>query len=199
MLLMGGLLNAAHWLMYFAIASSIPDNLKFILKYALVTLWVLLPVTGWVAESWLGRYRAIAVGLVLSSVAILTVQAAFIMLQFDWTPIPAFAFIIIGLLITTLGSGSIYTIMLPFALDQMIGASAEELSAVVQWYLWGITAGNLFEDILQCVPIPNQLQSREILQIVSLTLGTLLFSAVLIMDCLYHKWLDTNNKTNASS
>ena len=31
-LLMGGLLNAAHWLMYFAIASSIPDNLKFILK-----------------------------------------------------------------------------------------------------------------------------------------------------------------------
>ena len=38
MLLMGGLLNAAHWLMYFAIASSIPDNLKFILKYVLVTL-----------------------------------------------------------------------------------------------------------------------------------------------------------------
>ena len=77
----------------------------------------------------------------------------------------------------------------------MIGASAEELSAVVQWYLWGITAGNLFEDILQCVPIPNQLQSREILQIVSLTLGTLCWSAVPIMDCLYHKWLDTNNKT----
>ena len=28
-----------------------------------------------------------------------------------------------------------------------------------------------------------------------MTLGTLCFSAVLIMDCLYHKWLDTNNKT----
>ena len=45
-------------IMYLAIALSIPDNLKFILKYVLVTLWVLLPVTGWVAESWLGRYRA---------------------------------------------------------------------------------------------------------------------------------------------
>ena len=77
-------------------------------------------------------------GLVLSSVAILTVQAAFVMLQFDWTPIPAFAFIIVGLLISTLGSGSIYTITLPFALDQMIGASAEELSAVVQWYFFDI-------------------------------------------------------------
>ena len=28
-----------------------------------------------------------------------------------------------------------------------------------------------------------------------MTLGTLCFSAALIMDCLYHKWLDTNNKT----
>ena len=77
----------------------------------------------------------------------------------------------------------------------MIGASAEELSAAVQWYCWGIIVGNLFEDILQCVPIPNQLQSWEILQIISLTIGTLCLSAALIMDCLYHKWLDTNNKT----
>ena len=195
MLLMGGLLNAAYWLFYLAIALSIPDNLKFILKYVLVTLWVLLPVTGWVAESWLGRYRAIAVGLFLSSVAILTVQAAFVMLQFDWTPIPAIVFIVVAMLISTLGSGSFYTIMLPFTLDQMIGALAEELSATVKWYCWGIIVGNLFEDILQCVPIPNQLQSWEILPIISLTIGTLCLSAVLIMDCLYHKWLDTNNKT----
>ena len=195
MLLMNGLLNAAHWFMYLAIAFSLPDNLKFVLEYVHVALWVLLPVTGWVAESWLGRYRAIAVGLVLSSVTILTLQAAFIMLQFDWTPIPAFVLIVVGLVIGTLGIGSFYTIMLPFALDQMIGASAEELSAAVQWYCWGITIGNLFEDILQCVPIPNQLQPWEILQIISLTIGTLCWSAALIMDCLYHKWLDTNNTT----
>ena len=54
MLLMNGLLNAAHWLMYLAIAFSLPDNLKFVLEYIHVALWVLLPVTGWVAESWLG-------------------------------------------------------------------------------------------------------------------------------------------------
>ena len=43
----------------------------------------------------------------------------------------------------TIGTGSLYTNMLPFTLDQMIGASAEELSAVVQWYYWGFL-------ILQC-------------------------------------------------
>ena len=131
----------------------------------------------------------------MSLATTLTLQAAFVMLQFDWTPIPAFVLIVVGLVIGTLGFGSFFTIMLPFALDQMIGASAEELSAAVQWYCWGITIGNLFEDILQCVPIPNQLQSWEILQIISLTIGTLCLSAALIMDCLYHKWLDTNNKT----
>ena len=125
MLLMSGLLYATHWSLY---AFSFSDNFKLALNYVHVALFVLLPVTGWVAESWLGRYRAIAVGLVLSSVSILTLQAAFVMLQFDWTAFPAFVVIVAGSVIGTLGFGSFYSIMLPFALDQMIGASAEELS-----------------------------------------------------------------------
>ena len=195
MLLMSGLLYSTHWLVFPAIAFSLPGNLKIASEYVHVALWVLLPVSGWVAESWLGRYRAIAVGLVLSLVTILSLQAAFVMLQFDWTPIPAFVLIVVGLVIGTLGVGSFYTNMLPFALDQMIGASAEELSAAVQWYCWGFITAVLLEEVLQCVPIPNQLQYLDILPVIFLTLGTLCLSAVLIMDCLYHKWLDTNNKT----
>ena len=195
MLLMSGLLDATHWLEYAAIYLTLPENLKLALEYVYFTLWVLLPVTGWVAESWLGRYRAIAVGLVLSLVTILTLQAAFVMLQFDWTPIPAFVLIVVDLVIGTFGIGSFYTIMLPFALDQMIGASAEEISAAVQWYCWGFNTGLLMNDVLQCVPIPNQLQYLDILPVISTTLGTLCWSAALIMDCLYHKWLDTNNTT----
>ena len=80
-------------------------------------------MTGWVAESWLGRYRAIAVGLVLSLIIILTLQAAFVMLQFDWY-LYCICTDVVGLLIGTFGMGSFYTIMLPFALDPLIGASA---------------------------------------------------------------------------
>ena len=153
-LFMSGLLYLAHWLVFPAIALSLPDNLKIALEYVHIALWILLPVTGWVAESWLGRYRAIAVGLVLSLVTILTLQVAFVILHFDWTPIPAFLLIVVGLSTGTIGVGSFYTIMLPFALDQMIGASAEELSAAVQWYCWGLnTLAVLLEEVLQCVPI----------------------------------------------
>ena len=65
------------------------------------------------------------VGLLIITAALLTFQAPFAMLIFDWMSIPA----IIG---TIIGIGSFYTNMLPLTLDQIIGASAEELSAAVQ-------------------------------------------------------------------
>ena len=195
MLVMSGLLYSTHWFLYLAISLSLPDKFKLALDNVHVAVLVLLPVTGWVAESWLGRYRAIVVGLILCLVTILTAQVAFVMLQFDWTPIPALMLIILVMLIGTFGFGSFYTIMLPFALDQMIGASAEQLSTAVHWYCWGFDVPLLLIHILQCAPIPNQLQYLNILPVIFLTLATLCFSAVLIMDCLYHKWLDTNNKT----
>ena len=143
MLLMSGLLYAVHQFVYAAIHHSLPDNLKLVFDYVHIALYVLLPVTGWVAESWLGRYRAIAVGLVLTLAATLTLQAAFVLLQFDWSPIPAFVVIVVGLAIGTFGFGSFYSIMIPFALDQMIGASAEEISATVQIQLCSV--GNWYK------------------------------------------------------
>ena len=85
--------------------------------------------------------------------------------------------------------------MLPFTLNQMIVASAEELSAVVQWYYWGFMIGELIRHIHHCISIPQRLQFLDIILVVLLVLGSLCLSAVLIMDCLYHKWLDTNDKT----
>ena len=195
MLVMSGLMYVTHWFLYSSITLSLPDQFKGVLDNVHVALWVLLPVTGWIAESWLGRYRAIVAGLVLCLVTILTAQVAFVMLQFDWTPIPALILAVVSLMIGTFGFGNFYTNMLPFALDQMIGASAEQLSAAVQWYCWGFTTVVLLVDVLECVPIPNQLHYLKILPVINLTLATLCLSAVLIMDCLYHKWLDTNNKT----
>ena len=59
--------------------------------------------------------------LLIITAALLTFQASFVMLNFDWMSFPA----IIG---TTIDIGSFYTNMLPLKLDQMMRASAEEFS-----------------------------------------------------------------------
>ena len=80
-LVMSCLLYAAHWLVYSSIESRVTDTYKIVLDFAHYILWVLLPVTGWVAESWLGRYRAIVIGLIMCTLALLLLQVALMTLQ----------------------------------------------------------------------------------------------------------------------
>ena len=75
---------------------------------------MLLPVTGWVAESWLGRYRAIAIRLIMSMIYILVMQAVFMALKFLGQVL--MLIISAALIIGAIGAGSLYTVMLPFKL-----------------------------------------------------------------------------------
>ena len=97
--------------------------LRIVAVHASIRLCVLLPVTGWVAESWLGRYPNIIIGLIISMIIILLMQAAFMALKF--LGLVSMLIISAALIIGIIGGGSLYTIVLPFTLDQMIGASAE--------------------------------------------------------------------------
>ena len=194
-LVMSGLLYAAHWFVYNAIDYSFGVTLGIILDGTHYALWLLLPVTGWVAESWLGRYRAIVVGLIVSAILLLLVQIAFVMENLHWTT-PGFVLTIVASFFAIFSVGSFYTNMLPFTLDQMVGAPAEELSAVVQWYYWGYNIGLLVQDSLQSVSaIVSQQLRFNILPTSLLVLGSLSLSVALVMDCLCHKWLDTHDKT----
>ena len=152
-------------------------------------------MAGWAAESWMGRYRAVVAGLVICTITVILGQLAFVML-INWTPIPAFILMLIALINGVFGFGCFYTILLPFTLDQMVGASAEELSAAAQWYYWCFFVSPLLKNALPCLSFSNELQLIQyFLPVVFLALSSLSLSAALIMDCLYHKWLDTNNET----
>ena len=193
MLALSALLYAVQWFVYYSIKISLSDHLSFWLDCVHYALWMLLPVTGWVAESWLGRYRAIFVGLILSTVPFLILQVVFVLLNIYVDQISAFVLAIGSLVFGTSSAGCFYTIMLPFTLDQLIGASAEELSAAVHWYFWGFNFSPLLKHILPYV-LTELHYATIITAVVFLTLASLSLSSVLVMDCLCHKWLDTHDK-----
>ena len=109
-LVMNCLIFGAQLFVYSSIELRVAGTNKIILDCTHYALYVFLPVTGWVAESWLGRYRAIAIGLIMSTLAVLLIQVAFMALQ--QVPIPAMTLIIAALIIVTIGAGSLYTIHL---------------------------------------------------------------------------------------
>ena len=121
------------------------DNNKdlqlYLYYYIWSAVWVLLPVAGWMGDSYLGRYRAITAGVILTMLSFLILLCATVMLQFNWTPIPAFVMLILNMLVTTFSMGSFAISMLPFIIDQMIGASADDISAIVQWWFWSDSLG----------------------------------------------------------
>ena len=92
---------------------------------------MLLPVVGWVGDSLLGRYRVIIAGFILLNAAFWTL-CVFVMLQLNWTQIPGVVILRVSRLMNLSGFGTIYINMLPFMIDQMIGATADDIGAAVQ-------------------------------------------------------------------
>ena len=170
---------------------SLGDDLQYIF-ITWSALWVLLPVAGWMGDSFLGRYRAIIVGVFATMLSFLILLCATVMLQFNWTPIPAIALLCVYVLVTTCSMGSFVINILPFIIDQMTGASADDISAIVQWYIWSISLGKFSQYFLGLLPI-NKLN----LIMIFLTIIFLCLSSVLITDCLCHKWLDIHYKSSS--
>ena len=173
----------------FIIFNLLPSTLSPVLN-GLIYLFVLLPVVGWVGDSLLGRYRSIIAGFFLMTVAFLIFLSAVVMSQFNQTQIPATIMLCLSQLMALFGLGSIYTNMLPFMIDQMIGASADDISAAVQWNFWIFAIGS-FTQGLAFLPIPQLQNNLPVLYIILNFLG---LSVVLITDCLFHTWFEQFQK-----
>ena len=132
----------------------IPDKVQtgiFLVNIA-IPLVVML-VAGVLGDTRIGRYRVITAGTLVSTVAVLAIFSAFLMLQFNSTLVPGIVLMYIALPVCMAGMGSGLVCVLPFIIDQMIGASAKDIGAAVQWAYWGAAVVNLPIDLLLCLPI----------------------------------------------
>ena len=109
---------------------------SYIIEYtAIMTVFLFV---GLAADCWVGRYRILrmAMFLLLACVIIKTIDTAVIP-----TSIPALPFITIAFQAL---SGVCYgACTVQFTMDQLIGASGEQLSFVIFWLVWGYIGGGV--------------------------------------------------------
>ena len=140
------------------------------------------PVIGWFADVKFGRYEIIKFGSVISFiVSIFFYLAVFIEGLRN-------IFSAASLVIAHFGTICFSAAILPFLTDQLIGATSDELSAVVQWYLWARALGigmSFAITILFC----NQVIFAEVALLFAIPLAV-----IIISDCLCQQWLDRTHK-----
>ena len=105
------------------------------------------PVIGMVADVWTGRYRIIVVGIyccfigwLLSAVSYFTVTI----------PTVSTTFLVMGIAFQIIGIAGSLSVIVPFIIDQAIGASADELSSMIHWFLLSYPSGLWILNALKC-------------------------------------------------
>ena len=143
---------------------------------------LLAPVIGWLADVKFGRYEIIKFGSLISFiVSIFFYLAVFIEGLRN-------IFSAASLVIAHFGTICFSAAMLPFLTDQLIGATSDELSAVVQWYVWARALG-VGLSFATTILFSNQVIFAEVALLFAIPLAV-----IIISDCLCQQWLNRTHK-----
>ena len=153
----------------------------------------LIVLAGILADGWIGRYRG-----VMASFIFWLITCIFVGVSMISTSIPILAFGIASLLIT---SALFRANIIPFNIDQLIEASGNELSAIVQWHFLGSTVSSISTASLRYSIADEQIgvywYVSGYLNIYLFAPGGLAFLVVIISHSLFKQWLDiTHHSTN---
>ena len=165
--------------------------------YALLALTLLLyPLSGFLADVYCGRYRAVTISFIVLWLAMLSSSATVLMAYFegktDWHVETLKVFIIILAIVSTilmiLGLASYQANIIQLGLDQLLEAPNDSLGVFVHWLMWSHTSGSflilVLFIILPCYPSQQVIYSLGSLPFPCLVVSTFL----LAFTCYNHGW-----------
>ena len=157
--------------------------------YFLFTCAFLAPLIGWLADVKIGRYKVIKIGSIVSFLPSILYYFAIFTGKSDSTL--STVFLSLSYLILFTGMSCYSAAMLPFLTDQIIGATSDELSAVVRWYYWAQELGCGFANIIVyfCA-----VSNNENVYIISTLIFAVPLAVIIISDFLCQQWLDRTHK-----
>ena len=112
--------------------------------------YMILPtylVIGLVADICIGRYKIIVASIYCAFIGWIILCVSFYITH----NYAHFTLVAIGYLLSSVGAAGIQSIAIPFNIDQMVGATADELSTIIYWHVFGYPLGRSLAKISKCL------------------------------------------------
>ncbi|MCG8625205.1 MAG: hypothetical protein MJE68_24805, partial [Proteobacteria bacterium] len=129
--------------LFYYLASHVPQVQLDHTPYFIVYCFILL-LAGWLADSYLGRYKVIRwsmwimwVGSVLATVSSVVAQ-----MVNSYQHIHMYVLLVM-LIIASAGLGGYMANVIQFGLDQLQDASTTEITAFISWFMWTYMSGGI--------------------------------------------------------
>jgi peptide/histidine transporter 3/4 len=143
-------------------------------------LLVFYPLSGWIADVYITRFRAMFIGLWA------VVVGSFIatIMRFIWSPIE-----LVGLSIVAIGQALFEVNAIQFGLDQLQTYSTNHHQAYIYWFYWTMNFGHFFYGIPYCGfrTIYSALTSTQIVNTVISGVEILFLSVISFIVCGWRK------------
>ena len=138
-------------------------------------------VIGLVADICVGRYKIIVASIYCAFIGWITLCVSFYVTH----EYAHFTLVAVGYLVSYVGAAGILSIAIPFNIDQMIGATADELSTIIYWHFFGYPLARSLTKISHC------LTTFEDKKIIGLCVSGVAITIVMVTYYLLRNHLDT--------
>ena len=152
-----------------------------------VTTVVLYVFIGWLADVYFGRYKVMKVSVWLMWLGSVCGTLLLVIHFLSPHDVLKYISIVVAYACSVVGSTGLIVNVVPFGTDQMVGASSEEISAFIHWFVWAMYTGEgsgYMVNSLSCTVIKGD---QTIL--VSMLFAVAVSSVALCLDFLCRNWL----------
>ena len=179
-------LMLANGLLLFYLSDSWSKSQAFIYTFEFGIVVILFPLMGLLADVFTGRYRLIVVSSYILVFLLALLLCTYIAISYQYL-ILALVVLFGSYLAVLFISAGIQINIIPFNIDQLVGSSGDELSAVIHWHAAApYLAGIAYNVIISTTK--NQ-QINE--QIVYLTISGVSIIIIILSHSFFKHWLDT--------
>uniref|UniRef100_A0A1X7TWI3 Major facilitator superfamily (MFS) profile domain-containing protein n=1 Tax=Amphimedon queenslandica TaxID=400682 RepID=A0A1X7TWI3_AMPQE len=124
-------------------------------KYGLVIIFffgfLFFPLFGLLADVCIGRYKAILIGIVLCFISWIIMGIGFIVNNYYTSEAVLMIFFTFAYIVYYFGFSSFSANIIQYNIDQLVGASADELNSVIYWHILSEPLVLFLFYLLQCL------------------------------------------------